>query len=157
MSNEAVVGKGARVTLHYTLSLAGGKTVESSRAGAPVALVIGASDWLPALEERLIGLAVGERRVFDIPCAEAYGPARGPEVHAVAREDFPPELRLEPGVVVGFDLPSGEEVPGTVVEVTGREVMVDFSHPLAGHDLVLDVEILDVEILDVQVLGRAES
>jgi FKBP-type peptidyl-prolyl cis-trans isomerase SlpA len=60
------------------------------------------------------------------------------------RSDFPIDMSLEPGIVVAFDLPSGDEVPGTVVEVSEHEVQVDFSHPLAGHDLVFEVEILEV-------------
>lgn len=134
--------EGSTVVLHYTLSLAGGKQVESSCGGEPAAVVIGKSDWPPALEDLLVGLKVGERRRFEIP-AEAYGLSE-PDVHGIPREEFPPELALRPGMVIGFDTPSGAEVPGTVVEVTPREVMVDFSHPLSGHDLVLEVEILEV-------------
>lgn len=142
-NSSVSAAEGSTVVLHYTLSLAGGKQVESSYDGEPAAVVIGKSDWLPALENLLVGLKVGEQRRFEIPAAEAYGPAE-PEVHGVPREEFPPELGLKPGMVVGFDTPAGEEVPGTVVEVTPREVMVDFSHPLSGHDLILEVEILDV-------------
>ncbi len=61
------------------------------------------------------------------------------------RDEFPPEMGLEPGMVVGFTLPSGEEVAGTVLEVMEHEVTVDFSHPLAGRDLVWEVEILEVK------------
>ena len=35
--------------------------------------------------------------------------------------------------------------PGQVVAVTDEEVTVDFSHPLAGRDLIFDVEIVAVE------------
>ena len=143
-NSSVPAAKGSTVVLHYAPSLAGGKQVESSYGGEPAAVAIGKSDWLPALENLLVGLKVGEQRRFEIPAAEAYGPAE-PQVHVVPREEFPPELELRPGMVIGFDTPSGEEVPGTVVEVTPREVMVDFSHPLSGHDLVLEVEILDVK------------
>jgi FKBP-type peptidyl-prolyl cis-trans isomerase SlpA len=47
--------------------------------------------------------------------------------------------------VLGFQAANGEEVPGQVVAVTDSEVTIDFSHPLAGRDLVFDVEILAVE------------
>jgi FKBP-type peptidyl-prolyl cis-trans isomerase SlpA len=136
--------KHARVTLHYRLSLASGKEVETTRESEPVTLVVGSGDLLPAFEERLIGMTSGERSLLTVPAAEAYGLA-AEDLHVLPRSEFPPELRLEPGVVIGFDAPDGEEIPGVVREVGTHEITVDFSHPLAGHDLVFDVEILRVE------------
>jgi len=63
----------------------------------------------------------------------------------MARSDFPADLALETGQVLGFVMPSGEEVPGLIVSVSDTEVIVDFSHPLAGRDLIFDVEVLTVE------------
>ncbi len=135
---------GGRVTLHYTLSLADGHVVETTREGTPATHVIGAGNWLAALEDRLIGLVAGDVRRFEIAAAEIGAP-EPPEPQVMARDEFPPEMRLEPGVVVGFTLPSGEEVAGTVLEATAHEVTVDFSHPLAGRDLVWEVEIIEVK------------
>ncbi len=132
------------VTLHYTLSLSTGKIAATTRGDEPLKFVVGDSDLLPAFENCLLGLKVGDRRRFDIACMDAYGPIQADLVQRLARDEFPPEIKLESGVVIGFELPSGEEVPGTVIEVAERDVMIDFSHPLAGHDLVFDVEILDV-------------
>lgn len=140
-----IVEPGSTVTLHYTLSLASGKQADTTRGGDPAVLVVGRSDLHPAFEERLLGLSAGERRRFEIPCMEAFGPSEPGNVHLLPLGEFPPGLRVEPGLVIGFDLPSGEEVPGTVVEISGSEVRVDFNHPLAGHDLVFEVEILSVE------------
>ncbi len=135
---------GSHVTLHYTLSLADGHIVETTRDSAPATHVIGAGNWLAMLEDRLLGLAAGDVRRFEIAAAEVGAP-EAPEPQVMARDEFPPEMRLEPGMVVGFTLPSGEEVAGTVLEVTAHEVTVDFSHPLAGRDLVWEVEILSVK------------
>ncbi len=139
------VVSGSRVTLRYTLSLAGGKVVESTEESGSATFEIGQSGLLRAFEDRLLGLKPGDRRRFEIPCMEAYGPSDADNVHAIPRDEFPPGMKVEPGVVVGFDLPNGEELPGTVVEAAGRAVMVNFSHPLSGHDLVFEVEVLDVQ------------
>ncbi|GAM62770.1 FKBP-type peptidyl-prolyl cis-trans isomerase slpA [Vibrio ishigakensis] len=37
------------------------------------------------------------------------------------------------------------EIPGIITEIAGDSVTVDFNHPLAGRDVVFDVEILEVE------------
>lgn len=137
---------GSTVTLHYTLSLAAtGRVVDSTRAGEPLRLVVGGSELLPVFERCLLGLETGELRSFEIESRDAYGAEDVADIQVMPRSDFPPEMRLEPGMVIGFDLPSGEEVPGTIVEVSEQEVQVDFSHPLAGHDLVFAVEILGIE------------
>lgn len=137
------VEKGSYVTLHYTLSLLDGHIIESTRGSAPATHVIGAGEWLAALEDRLVGLVAGDVRRFEIAAAEV-GVSEPPEPQVMARDEFPPEMRLEPGMVIGFTLPSGEEVAGTVLEAMAHEVTVDFSHPLANRDLVWEVEILSV-------------
>ena len=139
------VAMGDRVTLHYTLSLASGKVVDTTKDKAPVEWVIGATDLLPAFEQCLLGMQAGETRRFEIPCTDAFGPSNNDGLHAVPRAEFPKHLEPKAGLVVGFELPSGEEIPGTVMEVTATEVYVDFSHPLAGYDLIFDAEILNVQ------------
>jgi FKBP-type peptidyl-prolyl cis-trans isomerase SlpA len=137
------VGRGSRVTLHYTLILADGHVVETTRATSPATHVMGSGDWLPVLEDRLLGLCAGDSRRFEIGAAEVGMPG-APAPQVMPRDEFPPELKLEAGQVIGFSMPSGEEIPGTVLEVSEYEVTVDFTHPLTGRDLVWEVEILEV-------------
>ena len=138
------IAQGSRVTLHYTLCLASGRLVESTRESGPATIAVGKSDWLPMFENCLLGLEAGDKRAFAIPADEAYGAEGTESVHVMERSEFPPEMKLEPGQVIGFETPGGDEIPGVVLEVGPNEVRVDFTHPLSGHDLVLDVEILDV-------------
>ena len=139
------VAMGDRVTLHYTLSLASGKVVDTTDGKPPVEWVIGATDVLPVFEQRLLGMQVGQRQRFEIACADAFGPSSTDGLHAIPRAEFPKHLDPKVGLVVGFELPSGEELPGTVMEVTPTDVYVDFSHPLAGYDLIFDVLVLKVQ------------
>lgn len=140
-----VIRSGSRVVLHYTLALKDGTVVDSTREGDPAAFVIGNGELVEFLETRLLGLAANEQRHFEIAAGETGG--SGPEEarQRLPRADFPPELELQPGQVIGFTTPGGQEVPGWVQEVNDTEVVVDFSHPLMGRDLVFDVEILSVE------------
>jgi FKBP-type peptidyl-prolyl cis-trans isomerase SlpA len=73
----------------------------------------------------------------------AYGSRDGGLVHPMPLADFtePPE----PGQIIAFALPNGEQTPGTVISVDGETVEVDFNHPLAGRNLVFRVEILEVQ------------
>lgn len=142
-NDTEIIGKNSRVTLHYTLSLADGHVVETTRNTSPPMHVMGSGEWLVVLEDRLLGMRAGESQRFEIAAAEV-GMPQAPEPQVMPRDEFPPEMKLEPGQVIGFSMPSGEEIPGTVLEVSEYEVTVDFTHPLVGRDLVWEVEILEV-------------
>ena len=136
---------GSRVTLHYTLGLADGTVVDSTHPGEPATFTLGNGELVEILEQRLLGLQAGDRRHFEISSAQSQMPSNAESLQTLARSDFPQELMLEPGQVIGFETPGGQEIPGLIVSVSATEVRVDFSHPLAGRDLVFDVEILAVE------------
>jgi FKBP-type peptidyl-prolyl cis-trans isomerase SlpA len=136
---------GSRVTLHYTLSLADDTVVDSTREAEPITFQIGSGALIEMLERHLVGLRTGEQCRFEISAAESQQPASPEAIQVMARSDFPADLAIETGQVLGFVMPSGEEVPGLIVSISDTEVVVDFSHPLAGRDLIFDVEILAVE------------
>lgn len=140
-----LIEPGRRVSLHYTLALKDGTIVDSTDGAVPATFVIGSGELVALLEQRLLGLSPGERRRFELSAEETRAPLRQEAVQRIARADFPPGLEINPGEVFGFQTPDGQEVPGQVLSVTEDEVTVDFSHPLAGRDLVFDVEILAVE------------
>ena len=135
---------GSHVTLHYSLSLADGTVVDSTHAGEPATYTVGNGELVVFLEQRLLGLQAGERHHFEINAIESLMSAGSATVQTMARSDFPAELALAPGQVIGFETPNNQEVPGLILSVSETEVQVDFSHPLAGRDLIFDVEILAV-------------
>lgn len=139
------IRSGSRIRLHYRLSLAGGKVVESTDEAGPISIEVGKSAWLPALEQRLYGLQRGDARCFKIPANETSHHTEPGMVHRITRDLFPPDFTLEVDTVVGFDLPDGSEIVATIVEVRDQEVLADFSSPLAARDLVFEVNIVDVE------------
>jgi FKBP-type peptidyl-prolyl cis-trans isomerase SlpA len=69
------------------------------------------------------------------------------------RSEFPADMQLEVGMIIGFSTPSGEEVPGAIQEIKDDEIVVDFNHPLAGHEVIFDVEILEVKP-GVSIIGE---
>ncbi len=63
---------------------------------------------------------------------------------SLPRASFPSGIELQSGLVIGFEIAGYGEVSGMVVKVSAATVWVDFSHPLAGHDLIFDVEMIAV-------------
>ncbi len=145
----ARVQAGAFLTLHYRLSGPTGDVVNTF-AGKPSTLTLGMGELSPALEEKIIGMAEGERASFDLPAGAAFS-ERNPELlQWVARklldEQGDPQEQYEVGEVVEFPTPDGEgSFAGAVVQV--REdgaVLFDFNHPLAGKPVTFEVQIIGV-------------
>jgi FKBP-type peptidyl-prolyl cis-trans isomerase 2 len=142
------IEKGSKVSLRYSLFLADiDRLVDTTGADGHFEFVIGEGDMIPGLEQRLIGLEVGDKGRFEVPCAEAYGPAQQDAdlIQQFTLDDFPDDMKLETGLVIGFQSPGGDETPGTIVSIEDNIVTVDFSHPLSGYDLIFEVEVLDVQ------------
>lgn len=130
--------------MHYSLTLTDGTEPESTFGGEPLSFRVGDGTVEPGLERMLHGLKAGERCRLAIAPGQAFPLSDPSNVHQLPRSDFPSEMRLTPGMLLAFTLPSGEEVPGQVQAVSEAEVTVNFNHPLAGHQLILEVEVLEV-------------
>ncbi len=133
----------SRVTLHFTLALANGDEVDSTRGGDPATFAMGDGSLLPGFEQALLGLEVGDDVQLTIEPDRAFGIHREENVHRLAIDKFA-DLQLEPGLMVSFAAPGGE-LPGVVLEIDPPWVVIDFNHPLAGRVITFAVSILSVE------------
>ena len=137
---------GSRVTLHLILSLLDGTEVENTHhEGEPLSFVVGDGTLIDNLEAVMLGMAAGEQRLVRLSPENAFGYSDSDNIHEMPRAQFDAQLELSPGVVMEFSLPSGEQVPGTIIELRDDSVMVDFSHPLANREILFDVEVLEVQ------------
>ncbi len=136
---------GSEVTLHFTLSTLDGTEAASTFGEEPSTLIIGDGGMVQGLEMALYGLKPGDRQTLTLEPGQAYGPRDEEKIHSVPRASFPGEMELEPGLIIGFETPGGDEVAGIVLELEGDQVKVDFNHPLAGHNILFKVEILEVK------------
>lgn len=150
------IGPGSEVLMHFTLSLADGTVADSTRDDEPLRFVMGDGTLIEGLELVLYGLKAGDRQCLSIEPRDAFGFPDEANIHTMSRTEFPAEMQLEPGLIVGFTTPSGEEVPGAIQEIKGDEVVVDFNHPLSGHEVIFDVEILEVKP-GVNIIGETPT
>ena len=135
---------GDRVQVHYTGSLDDGTVFDSSLDREPLSFVIGDGTMLAGFDEAVRGMGVGERRTFTIPAAEAYGEYREDLVVVLSRDEL--EENLEIGEQVPLqNLPSGEVIYFTVIDISDTEVTLDANHFLAGQDLTFEIEIVAIE------------
>ncbi len=138
------IGNGDVVSLYFTLSLLDGAHVDGTQAGEPWQVVVGQGDLPPGLERCLLGLGAGEQGRFVVQAVDAYGERDDEAREILPRAQFPADVPLSPGMAFGFTLPDGEEVMGQVVAVSAAGIEMDFNHPLAGYDLIFEVDIVSV-------------
>lgn len=138
------IGPGSEVQMHFTLSLADGTVADTTREGEPLRFVMGDGTLIEGLELVLYGLKRGDRQTLSIEPRDAFGYPEAENIHTLPKREFPAEIRPEVGQIIGFSTPSGEEVPGAITAVHTDSVEVDFNHPLAGHEIIFEVEILDI-------------
>lgn len=110
----------------------------------PMELEVGSDAFFPQVEEGLIGMAVGDKKTITIASDDAFGPYDAEQVSAVPREQFPDDI--DPQVGDNFELlnDDGEGLVVTVIDVNETEITLDANHPLAGEDLIFEVELVEI-------------
>ena len=136
------IDTGTSVTLHFSLALEDGHMVDSNFDGKPATFVVGDGNLLPGFEQPLIGLIDGDEREFTIAPENAFGQHNPENVQAVERGNFSDD-ELEIGAMYSFQNGDGE-LPGVIVELGDKDIMVDFNHPLAGQSILFRVSIIRV-------------
>lgn len=106
----------------------------------PMLVVVGEGWVLKGLDEKLVGIKVGEKTVIELPPEKAFGPRDPNKIKLVPLRKFQQQkINPYPGMEV--------EVDGKLAVVrsvgSGR-VQVDFNPPLAGKTLLYEVEVKKV-------------
>ncbi|MDH5179395.1 MAG: FKBP-type peptidyl-prolyl cis-trans isomerase [Gammaproteobacteria bacterium] len=142
---QLTIGPGCEVSMYFKLSLPDGTIADAIQDGDPLVFTMGDGTLIDGLELMLYGLKAGDKECLSIDPRDAFGFPDDDNVHTMPRSEFSDDIPVEPGTVVAFTTPNGQEVPGTIKEVTNDSVIVDFNHPLAGFEVTFDVEILAVK------------
>lgn len=137
------VAKDTVVTFNYTGKTSDGKEFGSTQGKQPITVLIGEGNIIPGLEKGMMGMKAGQKKVINVPAAEAYGPHEASLVIQVPRDRFPKDAKLAAGEEFMTQGPQGP-IPVRVVKVDKDTVTIDMNHPLAGKDLVFDIQIVAV-------------
>lgn len=97
---------------------------------------------ISGFEKGLLGMKVGDKKTVEIPSNEAYGELRQDLVVEVPKDRVPEDVTE--GQMLQTMTPQG---PMNVIvkEVHESHVIIDGNHPLAGKDLIFDLELVSVE------------
>ncbi|MBO9409941.1 MULTISPECIES: peptidylprolyl isomerase [unclassified Ruegeria] len=138
------IKQGDTVRIHYTGTLLDGNVFDSSDGRDPLEFVVGSGQIIPGLDSAMPGLTVGEKKRVEIACVDAYGPINPEMRQSIPREGIPDDIPLTPGSQLQMQTPEGQVLPVTVVEADDATVTLDANHPLAGQDLIFEIEVISV-------------
>ncbi|EMO30193.1 peptidyl-prolyl cis-trans isomerase, FKBP-type SlyD family protein [Leptospira interrogans serovar Bataviae str. HAI135] len=86
-------------------------------------------------------METGEKRKINVSAENAYGSKDPDLIFDVPKSQFPPNEDLQVGMMFQTDEP---DKVFTITELQEESVIVDGNHPLAGVDLVFDVELTGI-------------
>ncbi len=135
---------GDTVRVHYTGKYSDGTIFDSSSDGEPLQFTLGEGQLIPGFEQAVIGMQVGEEKTVEIPSDEAYGPHQDELVLVVSRAELPEGLELEVGQQLQLEQEDGRQILVLVTDLSESDVTLDANHPLAGEDLIFDIELVDI-------------
>ncbi|HTV97432.1 MAG TPA: peptidylprolyl isomerase [Steroidobacteraceae bacterium] len=131
------------VLIHYTLKDDGGKVLDSSSGGDPLAYIQGHGNLVPGLEKALEGKTDGSRLAVTLSPAEGYGARSEALVQRVPKRTLQRSGEIRKGMQFRAQTEQGLRV-FTVTAVTGDMVTLDGNHPLADQTLHFEVEVIGV-------------
>jgi len=136
--------RGDKVKVHYHGKLTSGETFDSSEGRAPLEFEIGKGMVIKGFDDGVTGMSIGEKKTVNIPYDEAYGPRNPDMLIEMPKDRFPKDMEIEPGTPLMMSDGSGQNFQVIVTEVKETSVMLDANHPLAGQDLIFDIELIEI-------------
>jgi FKBP-type peptidyl-prolyl cis-trans isomerase SlpA len=138
------VESNSTVSVNYTGKLEDGTIFDSSlvEGREPLKTTLGQGQLIKGFENGLLEMQVGESKTIEIPSEDAYGEYLEYLIQEVPLEQMPGDVE------VGTQLFSQTEmgpVNFVVKEIKEMTVVLDANHPLAGKNLIFELEVLDVE------------
>ena len=132
------------VAIHYTLTNDEGDVIDTSEGRDPLRYLQGHGNIIPGLERALEGLVAGDSGNVVVEPEEGYGPHREELCAVVARSRIPSTINLRQGMKLEVQSSSGTSAQAIVLEVTDSDVTLDLNHPLAGKELLFELELLEI-------------
>lgn len=133
------------VKVNYTGKLSDGQIFDTSEGREPLEFTLGQGQLIPGFEKGVIDMKLNEKKTITIAKEEAYGDVNPALIQEVSKTDLPQDMTPEVGMGLVSKTQDGRETNLMVVEVKENTIVLDANHPLAGKDLVFDLEVVDIK------------
>jgi FKBP-type peptidyl-prolyl cis-trans isomerase 2 len=140
---------GDTVEILFEAKLEDGTVFDKTEEDQPLKLTIGEGKILPAVENAIKGMKVGESKEIVIEPEDGFGPYIDELVADIPKSAINPDLKLELGMVLIIKMPTGKRYPARVIEIGDNSVKIDLNHPLAGKKLIFFIKLIKVNKKEV--------
>ncbi|MBD3219258.1 MAG: peptidylprolyl isomerase [candidate division Zixibacteria bacterium] len=136
--------EGDKVKIHYTGKFEDGQVFDSSVDREPLEFTLGQGQVIPGFEKGVVGMEEGEKKEIKVSPEEGYGPRYDQNVIEVKKSVFPEDITPEVGRQLQVQAPDGNKMNVVITEVQDETVTLDANHPLAGKELLFDVQLVEI-------------
>ncbi|MBS1771939.1 MAG: peptidylprolyl isomerase [Bacteroidetes bacterium] len=138
------VKNGDTVQVHYHGKLTDGSTFDSSEGRDALQFTVGSGQVIKGFDDALIGMTIGEKKTVHIPVHEAYGHRNDNMMMEYPKSEFPADMPPVVGLELHMSDEAGNVFPVVIADIKGETVVLDANHPLAGQDLIFDLELVAI-------------
>lgn len=128
------------IAFNYVLKNTQGDLLDRSEPSQPMPFMEGKQQILPALEAVMVKMNEGDKQNVTLTAKDAYGEFRNEMIMEVPKQELT-HIKLEVGAHLQLQLEKQVKVV-KVTKIGDTHITLDGNHPLAGVDLVFDVEIV---------------
>tara|TARA_B110000503_G_scaffold16209_1_gene23050 strand:- start:2 stop:484 length:483 start_codon:yes stop_codon:yes gene_type:complete len=137
------------IKVNYTGKLSDGQVFDSSEGKEPLEFTLGQGQIIPGFEKGVMDMKLNEKKTITIAKEEAYGEINDDLKQEVQKTELPEDITPKVGMGLVSKTPDGKETNLRVIEVKAETVVIDGNHPLAGEDLIFDVEVVGIKDTEV--------
>lgn len=114
----------------------------------PITIALGQSELPPTVENAVVGMKKGETKKIRVSPEEGYGRRTKDLLHEVSQKVFGDKVTPKAGMIVSQKIEKDgkqHDIPATIIELKGDKVVIDYNHPLAGHNLTYELTVIDFQ------------
>jgi peptidylprolyl isomerase len=135
---------GSTVTIEFVTRLDDGSVVGEVGKKNKLKFTLGEGKLLKGLEENILDMEKGESKSIVLTPRDGYGEYNRELVLRIGRDKIPDDVELKVGRTIQYQNRDGERVNFVVNALDEKTVTLDGNHPLAGLDLIYEVELVEI-------------
>ena len=140
-NSTKMITEGMTVTVNYTGKIEDGQVFDTTQGRDPFTFILGVDPLIEGFQEAIAGRQIGANFTVNIPVEKAYGPVEQNKIVSIPKSEMPGEVEVDQILVA--KAANDQEARIIVKEVHEDHVVIDGNHPLAGKDLIFEIEIVN--------------
>ncbi len=138
------VKKDDTVKVHFKCSTHDGMVFSSKENNKPLSFKVGEGRLLKNIESGVVGMKINEKKTINIDHEQAYGPVNEELIREINKNLLPENIEPKVGLELFAREPDGKEIKVRIIKILENSIIIDANHPLAGKDLVFEIELIEI-------------